>query len=62
MIFGREPTLPMENDVWVIIDVWVESVVHFLRHLKKISKLIRTLITNARGYLAEYTNCSRCDI
>ena len=60
--FGRESILLMDYNVWVITDGQVKSIVHCLRYLTKVNKLVRILLTKSSVYIAKYANYSLHDI
>ena len=59
VVFGREPTLPMEHDVRAVTDGQVESVAHRLERMTLVNHTVRAAVTKASEYMAQYANCSR---
>ena len=58
VVFGREPTLPMEHDVWAVTDGQVESVAHRLEHITLVNHTVHATVTKASEYMAQYANRS----
>ena len=52
VVFGREPTLPMEHDVWAVTDGQVEFVAHRLEHITLVNHTVRGAVTKASKYMA----------
>ena len=52
VVFGREPTLPMEHDVRAVTDGSVESVAHRLERMTLVNHTVHAAVTKASEYMA----------
>ena len=62
VLFGREPTLPLENAVCAVTDGPVQSVTDFVANMESTLQLVQSAMTRSAAYMADYANRHHCEV
>ena len=62
VLFGHEPTLPLEHAVHAVTDGPVQSVTDHVANMESTLQLVRSAMTRSAAYMADYANQHCCEV